>query len=113
MSEAQLDYEVRIEWEKDPEQYDYVRVSTKTVGTRKQGVPTPVGVRVGYSVLSDNAPNIGRPGTFQRRVYWLKEHDRAFEPEGVYETGTPAEAIDPTTIEPGKPGSMTDTAWNG
>lgn len=113
MTNAQLDHEVKIEWEKEPDQFDYVRVSTRIVGTRQKGVPAPVGVRIGYSVLSDNAINVGRPGTFQRRVFWLKEHDRAFEPMGVYENGAPAEAIDPTTVEPGKQGSMTDTAWNG
>jgi hypothetical protein len=56
---------------------------------------------VGWSNLKPNAPSISR-GTFERRVFWLKDYD-------PYENGgCPAEAVDPLTVLPGKPGKVTD-----
>jgi hypothetical protein len=105
MTRPQLDSEVRIEWEReDALTWDYVRVRTRPAGTRKRGVSFNAGERVGYAVLEADAPNCGRPGVFQRRVFWVKPHDRHAKPNGVYESHTPAEAVDPRTVGPSKRG---------
>ncbi|WP_442815823.1 DUF6009 family protein [Streptomyces sp. NBC_01207] len=40
----------------------------------------------------------GDGGTFRRRVVWLLPHDRNTVPDGLYASGAPAEAVDPTTL---------------
>lgn len=107
------EHEVRIEWEQEPEQYDYVRASTQPAGTRQRPVQEPVGERIGYGVLDSNAPNSGNPGVFIRRVFWLKEGDRVFDPTGVYESGCPSEAVDPRTVAVGVRGDKTDRVRYG
>jgi hypothetical protein len=60
------------------------------------------GRRVGYAVLRPDAPHDPQlPGNFTRRVFFLKDHDRDSDPDGVYSYGAPAEAVDPRTITPG------------
>lgn len=105
---AQVEHEVEIVWEEPPEQYDYVRVRAGRAGTRTRSVPFHRFKRVGYAVLADDAPNIGRPGQFRRRVFWLKDHDRAYEPDGVYANQGPSEAVDPRTVAPGVRGEKTE-----
>lgn len=109
---GQLIYEVAIEWERPIEGLDYVRESVGNAGTRQRPVPMDAwpGERVGYAVLSEEAPNVGRPGEFRRRLFWLKDHDRGKLPDGVYADRTPAEAVDPRTVKPKKPGELTDRA---
>lgn len=105
---AQLGDEVRIVWQyEDLSQFDYVRESTRRVGTRQRPVSAPAGERVGYAQLSESAERSGRAGVFFRRVFWLKPHDRHFEPGGVYEKSEPSEAVDPQTVEPGQAGQFT------
>jgi len=106
---AQLADEVRIVWQfEDLTQLDYVRESTRRVGTRQRPVSAPAGERIGYAQLAESSERSGRAGVFFRRVFWLKEHDRHFEPGGVYETSDPSEAVDPRTVEPGQPGRRTE-----
>jgi len=105
----QLEDEVRIVWKfEDLSQFDYVRESTRRVGTRQRPVTAPAGELVGYAQLAETAERSGRAGVFFRRVFWLKPHDRHFEPGGVYANSNPSEAVDPRTVEPGRPGQQTD-----
>lgn len=104
-----LAHEAHIEWERPIADLDYVRETVVTAGTRTRGVPwTGQGERVGYAVLKKDAPGRG-PGRFDRRVFFLKEHDRAFGGE-TYATSCPHEAVDPRTVEAGQPGEQTQRA---
>jgi hypothetical protein len=38
---------------------------------------------------------------FTRRLFFLKDYDRDSDPTGIYQTGEPAEAVDPRKVEPG------------
>lgn len=105
---AQISDEKYIEWEEDPTEFDYVRVSARRAGTRQRGVEPPAGKRIGYAVLHPDVDNFGRPGVFYRRVFWVKPHDRCNEPDGCYQNHCPAEAIDPLTVEAGQRGYRTD-----
>jgi len=105
----QLEEEIRIIWRFDDlSQFDYVRESTRRVGTRQRPIRPPAGELIGYAQLAESADRSGRAGVFFRRVFWLKPHDRRFEPRGVYENSNPSEAVDPHTVEPGQPGQKTE-----
>ncbi len=95
--------EEAIVWEEDIARLDYVREFRATAYSRRRPGPwRGEGRRVGYSVLRADAPNTGQPGTFKRRVFFLKDHDRDSEPDGVYRSpGEPCEAVDPRLISPG------------
>lgn len=102
-----------IIWEEDIDALDYVRWNTTYAGTRRRPVPwRGEGRRVGYAVLTKHAENnTGHRGYFYRRVFFLRDHDRDRQPEGVYATGAPIEAVDPRTVRPGVLGSVTERAW--
>jgi Family of unknown function (DUF6009) len=70
-------------------------------------------VIVGYTELQADFRDNSLPGMFHRRVFWVKSYDRCCEPTGTYETGAPAEAVDPRTVQPGVEGELTDRAWAG
>jgi hypothetical protein len=110
---ANLDLEVEIVWEEDPSNFDYVRCYELQTSGRKRIAKWPMeGRRVGYAVLRPDAPHDPRlPGTFTRRVFFLKRHDRDSQPNGVYRTGAPAEAVDPWTVSPGVAAWLTPRAW--
>ncbi|MCG3039181.1 DUF6009 family protein [Streptomyces sp. S1A] len=110
---ADLRHEDGIVWTEDTERLDYVREYVDQAATsRRRPVPwRGAGRRVGYSVLAPAAPNNGQPGMFTRRVFWVNDHDRSEQPDGVYATGTPSEGVDPRTVAPGAWGRMTDRAW--
>lgn len=117
VDEQVLKHEVEIVWDLSTEEIDYVRATIAYAGTRQRSVPLPVaGMRVGYAVLSEDAPNNGNPGTFVRRVFFLKRKqgraggDRCFDPGGNYSFGAPMEAVDPRTVAPGERGKMTPRA---
>ncbi|WTA32210.1 DUF6009 family protein [Streptomyces chartreusis] len=40
-----------------------------------------------------------------------KEHDRSEQPNGMYRSSVPAEAVDPRTVAPGVWGEVTERAW--
>ncbi len=104
--------EERIVWEEDIDGLDYVRETVATAGTRQRPVPWyGDGRRVGYAVLAPDAENDGSPGSFLRRVFFLKDYDRDSDPGGVYGRSAPSEAVDPRTVTPGVPGRLTDVAW--
>jgi hypothetical protein len=111
-----LSREAYIVWEEDISRLDYVRQTEAVAGTRRRPVPWEryyVGRRVGYAALKPNAPHDpGYTGTFTRRVFYLKDYDRDSDPSGVYEHGTPSEAVDPRTVQPGVNGRQTRRSWN-
>lgn len=112
ISPEQIASETRIVWEADPADFDYVRQSLAYAGTRTRPVPWYVGRRLGFAVLAADAESARvAPGTFERRVFWVKDYDRHAEPEGPYSRGAPAEAVDPRTVSPRACGSLTDRAW--
>lgn len=106
-------HEDGIVWTEDISRLDYVReVVDETAATRRRPLPwRGPGRRVGYSVLAADAPNNGMPGMFTRRIFWVNDHDRSEQPNGVYRTGTPSEGVDPRTVAPGVRGELTDRAW--
>ncbi|WP_254898186.1 DUF6009 family protein [Kitasatospora sp. NA04385] len=63
--------------------------------------------------LKDHFPSSRVSGTFRRRVFWLLPHDRDTEPESLYATGAPSEAIDPRTIAPTIKGDKTERSQGG
>jgi hypothetical protein len=66
---------------------------------------------VGWTELHQTAPNNGNPGCFSRRIFWLKSYDRFLQPDGLYSTGCPVEAVDPLTVSVGEAGLLTNRAW--
>lgn len=110
-----LRHESDIEWTEDITRLDYVREYIDAWAcTRRRPVPwRGPGRRVGYSLLTADAPNNGQPGFFTRRVFWVNDHDRSEQPEGIYRTGAPVEAVDPRTVRPGAHGEITERAWGG
>ncbi|GAA4978271.1 DUF6009 family protein [Yinghuangia aomiensis] len=108
--EAQeLQHETDIVWLEDITPLDYVRQSLDRL-PRRGGKPAyhRPGRLVGYAVLGPSARPSRASGTYLRRVIWLAPHDRDQEPDGVYCTGTPSEAVDPRTIRPGERGTKTE-----
>jgi hypothetical protein len=100
--------ELEVVWEEDIAELDYVReTAVAASGRRRIAKWRGEGRRVGYALLKPDAPcdraEDGRPlrGTFTRRVFFLKDHDRDSEPNGVYERGCPAEAVDPRAVHAG------------
>ncbi|MFG2128333.1 DUF6009 family protein [Streptomyces sp. NPDC048751] len=108
-----LEHEERIVWSGDVEGFDYVRQSVaRSVSSRSAPVPwNGPGRRVGYAVLRTDAPSGEVPGKFVRRVFWVKEHDRSEQPDGLYKTSAPSGAVDPRTVAPGVWGELTERAW--
>ncbi|MFB7031430.1 MULTISPECIES: DUF6009 family protein [unclassified Streptomyces] len=100
--------ESELVWLENVEDLDYVRQSLDRLPTRR-GRPAyhRDGRMIGYAQLSPQAKASRSSGTFRRRVFWLLPHDRDNDPEGLYATGAPAEAVDPRTLAPGAKGSKT------
>ena len=57
---------------------------------------------VGYTTLSPDASSI-TPGCFQRRTFRLREYDRHYDPDGVYASNFPCEAVSPMDVRTGEP----------
>ena len=102
-------HETAVVWLEDISDLDYVRQSLDRLPTRR-GRPAyhRDGRMVGYAQLDPGAKPSRSSGTFRRRVFWLLPHDRDTDPEGLYESGAPAEAVDPRTVVPGTKGCRTD-----
>jgi hypothetical protein len=109
-----LEYEDGIIWTEDIQDFDYVRQTIVTsVATRRRPVPwRGPGRRVGYSVLSRDAPSDEATGKYVRRVFWVKPYDRSEAPDGMYKSTAPSEAVDPRTVAPGAWGELTERAWS-
>jgi hypothetical protein len=110
--ESKLVGESNVIWLRDISDIPYVRVYVNECCYRRKGKLKYSDFEViGYTELEKDAPNNGMRGCFTRRVFWLKPHDRFYEPKGVYKIGCPVEAIDPLTIAPKIFGQQTDRAW--
>lgn len=115
MAEPPALYEDSVVWLEDIEPLDYVRTIGDYRGSRRGRPRTNwlegQGRLVGYTTVDHN--NTGMPHSFHRRVFWLTNHDRDSDPDGVYEMGEPNEAVDPRTIAPGESGRSTIRSWFG
>ncbi|GLW74473.1 hypothetical protein Kpho02_67710 [Kitasatospora phosalacinea] len=111
---ADLAHETDIVWLEDIAELDYVRQSLERLNSRKGKPPYhSAGRMVGYAVLGPTARSSRVSGTFRRRVFWLLPHDRDTEPDGLYATGAPSEAVDPRTIAPTVKGDKTERSQGG
>lgn len=108
-----LAHEREIIWLEDISGIDYVRQGAYLLRTRTRPPAKEAGERrlIGYTTVGPNARGVG--GYFLRRAFWLKTYDRLYDPRGPYRTGTPAEAVDPRTVQPGVEGEVTDRAYYG
>ncbi|GAA1375014.1 DUF6009 family protein [Streptomyces beijiangensis] len=109
--EGDLAQEAEVVWLESTEDLDYVRQALDKVNTRK-GKPRYErdGRLIGYSNLLPKAPRSADSGLFARRTFYLLPHDRPNrpdDPECPYKVGSPLEAVDPRTVEPGKTGAKT------
>nr|WP_052412413.1 DUF6009 family protein [Streptomyces mutabilis] len=102
IAEDEILHEAELVWLEDIAALDYVRQCLDRLPTRR-GRPAHHrdGRMVGYALLGPQAKPSRSSGTFRRRVLWLLPHGRDTEPEGLYATGAPAEAVDPRTLAPG------------
>lgn len=114
IAEDEIVHEDDFVWLEDISTLDYVRQSLDRLPTRR-GKPAyhRDGRMVGYALLGPGAKPSRSSGTFRRRVFWLLPHDRDTNPEGLYETGAPAEAVDPRTLAPGSKGCKTERSEGG
>jgi hypothetical protein len=111
---SDVEFESNIVWLKDISSIPYVREHFEKFASRRKGKLKYGKYQViGYSELESDAPNSGMPACFGRRVFWLADHDRFYDPKGVYKVGCPMEAIDPLTVAPKVLGKITERAWNG
>ncbi|MCC3655870.1 DUF6009 family protein [Streptomyces sp. S07_1.15] len=110
----QLAHENELVWLEDISTLDYVRQSLERLPTRR-GRPAyhRDGRMVGYALLGPEARSSRASGTFLRRVFWLLPHDRDGQPDGLYASGAPSEAIDPRTVAPGVKGYKTQRSEGG
>ncbi|MFD9337177.1 DUF6009 family protein [Streptomyces sp. NPDC060028] len=109
ISDDEIHHEIDLIWLEDVTELDYVRQSLDRLPTRR-GKPAyhRDGRLVGYAQLGPGAKPSRSSGTFRRRVFWLLPHDRDSVPDGLYATGAPAEAVDPTTLTAGSKGRKTE-----
>ncbi|ROQ23254.1 hypothetical protein EDD98_7706 [Streptomyces sp. PanSC19] len=114
ISENDLKHETELVWLEDITSLDYVRQSLDRLPTRS-GKPAyhRDGRMVGYAILGTGAKASRASGTFRRRVFWLLPHDRDTEPEGLYASSAPAEAVDPETLQPTTKGRKTERSEGG
>ncbi|MEW2577670.1 DUF6009 family protein [Streptomyces syringium] len=114
ITEDEISHESDLVWLEDVMALDYVRQSLDRLPTRR-GKPAYYrdGRMVGYAILGPAAKASRSSGTFRRRVFWLLPHDRDTDPEGLYATGAPAEAVDPRTVAAGIKGSKTERSEGG
>ncbi|WP_079408448.1 DUF6009 family protein [Streptomyces sp. 3211] len=108
ISDDEIHHEIDLIWLEDVTELDYVRQSLDRLPTRR-GKPAyhRDGRLVGYAQLGPQAKPSRSSGTFRRRVFWLLPHDRDTVPDGLYASGAPAEAVDPTTLTAGSKGRKT------
>ncbi|MFF2328691.1 MULTISPECIES: DUF6009 family protein [unclassified Streptomyces] len=114
ITEDEISHETELVWLEDITDLDYVRQSLDRLPSRKaKPAYHRAGRMVGYALLGPTAKPSRASGTFRRRVFWLLPHDRDCEPEGLYATGAPAEAVDPRTLEPRVKGYKTERSEGG
>jgi hypothetical protein len=109
-----LVHETELVWLEDIEPLDYVRQSLDRLPSRRRKPPYHRdGRMVGYAVIGPDARASAASGTFRRRVFWLLPHDRDQQPDGLYATGAPSEAVDPRTLAPKVAGYKTERSEGG
>ena len=114
ITEDEISHETDLVWLEDITHLDYVRQSLDRLPTRKGKPPYHRdGRMIGYAILGPDAKASRASGTFRRRVFWLLPHDRDSEPEGLYATGAPAEAVDPGTLAARVKGYKTERSEGG
>ncbi|MFJ3086771.1 DUF6009 family protein [Streptomyces sp. NPDC086838] len=107
--EGDLAQEAEIVWLEGIEDLDYVRQALDEVTTRR-GKPRYErdGRLLGYTNLAPKVRALPDSGLFVRRTFFLLPHDRPNlpgDPDGPYAVGSPLEAVDPRTVNVGKPGA--------
>ncbi|WP_331738500.1 DUF6009 family protein [Embleya sp. NBC_00896] len=114
LDDSDLDHETTVVWVEDPQGLDYVRQSLDKT-PRRRGKPRyeRAGRMIGYTELDEHAEADPDSGLHLRRVFFLLPHDRDTQPTGLYEDGAPGEAVDPSTIEPGRVGEKTPRSQRG
>ncbi|WP_370672033.1 DUF6009 family protein [Streptomyces sp. BpilaLS-43] len=70
-------------------------------GQRRTTAHTCGPSKVGCYVLKSDAPS---GHEFVRRAFWVKDYDRSEQPDGMYKTSAPREAVDPRTVRAGSMG---------
>ncbi|MFE0764209.1 DUF6009 family protein [Streptomyces smyrnaeus] len=109
-----LAHEEELVWLENTEDLDYVRQTLDRVSSRRRQPPYHRDGRlVGYATLTREAKPSRASGTWLRRVFWLAPHDRDQDPDGLYATGAPSEAVDPRTLEPTVKGYKTERFEGG
>ncbi|MEU8828887.1 DUF6009 family protein [Streptomyces sp. NPDC048636] len=109
-----LTHEIDLVWLEDTDGLDYVRQSLDRLSSRhRKPAYHRNGRLVGYATLGPEAKPSRASGTYLRRVFWLAPHDRDQQPDGLYETGAPSEAVDPRTLQPGVKGYKTERSEGG
>jgi len=109
-----LAHEEELVWLENTEALDYVRQSLDRVSSRRRQPPYHRDGRlVGYATLTGKAKPSRASGTYLRRVFWLAPHDRDQDPDGLYATGAPSEAVDPRTLKPTIKGYKTERSEGG
>ncbi|MFF3994441.1 DUF6009 family protein [Streptomyces cyaneofuscatus] len=114
ITEDEISHEIELVWLEETADLDYVRQSLDRLPTRRGKPPYHRdGRMIGYALLSSRAKASRSSGTFRRRVFWLLPHDRDTQPQGLYATGAPAEAVDPRTLAPATKGYKTERSEGG
>ncbi|MGW0771463.1 DUF6009 family protein [Streptomyces sp. NPDC002676] len=114
ISDDEISHETELVWLEEVSEFDYVRQRLDRLPTRRGKPPYHrAGRIVGYALLGPEAKPSRASGTFRRRVFWLQPHDRPLDPDGLYATGAPAEAVDPRTLAPGSKGRKTERSEGG
>jgi hypothetical protein len=93
-------WRTRIVWLLDPARFAYVRQAAIVTRTPSGPPSDDLGgsrLLVGYSEVRES----GR-GLYRRRIFYLRDTDRYFDPLGAYRYGAPVEAVDPMTVSAGK-----------
>lgn len=118
ISDDDLADEVAIEWMPgvDLANYSYIRQRIERT-RRRAGKPAfdRDGTLLGWGNLKQDAtvqfPD--SPHRWLRRVFYLNNNDVDANPLGPYQTGTPTEAIVPSTVEVGVLGKHPDEVAQG
>ncbi|MFZ4276798.1 DUF6009 family protein [Streptomyces arboris] len=114
ITEDEISHETTLVWLEETAGLDYVRQSLDRLSTRRGKPPYHRdGRMIGYALLGPEAKASRSSGTFRRRVFWLLPHDRDTQPEGLYATGAPAEAVDPRTLAARTKGYKTERSEGG
>ncbi|MCC9311957.1 DUF6009 family protein [Kitasatospora sp. RB6PN24] len=110
----QIAHEADLVWLESTDALEYVRQTLDRLPTRA-GRPAyhRDGRMVGYAVLGTAAKASRASGTFLRRVFFLLPHDRDLEPDGLYASAAPSEAVDPRTLAPRVKGYKTERSEGG